>query len=304
MPDTMDIANMSTPPVQPLVQDSYSEHFTAPALYVVATPLGNLGDITLRALVCLRAADVVACEDTRHSRPLLDHYGIRASCFALHEHNENEASEKLLALLADGKRVAMITDAGTPGISDPGSRAVAAAHAAGYRVVPMPGASAVVALLSVAGFMDGRFLFAGFLPPKTTARRAALEDLRAVPATLVFYEAPHRILETVTDLAAVLEPERMLAVGRELTKRFEEVARMPLSEAVAWCKADANRERGEFVLAVSAAPAQDGLDADSDRVLKALLAELPTKQAAKLAAEITGQSKNDLYARALQLKAE
>lgn len=300
----MDTSNMSTPSVQPLVQDAYSEHFTAPALYVVATPLGNLGDITLRALACLRVADAIACEDTRHSRPLLDHYGVTASCFALHEHNENEASEKLLAMLAAGKRVALITDAGTPGISDPGARAVAAAHSAGYRVVPMPGVSAVVALLSVAGLMDSRFLFAGFLPPKTTARRAAIEALRAVPATLVFYEAPHRIVETVADLAAVLEPERILAVGRELTKRFEEIARMPLAEAEAWFKSDANRERGEFVLAVSAAPQQEGLDADSDRILKALLTELPTKQAAKLAAEITGSSKNDLYARALQLKDE
>lgn len=300
----MDTSNMSTPSVQPLVQDAYSEHFTAPALYVVATPLGNLGDITLRALACLRVADSIACEDTRHSRPLLDHYGVTASCFALHEHNENEASEKLLAMLAAGKRVALITDAGTPGISDPGARAVAAAHAAGYRVVPMPGASAVVSLLSVAGLMDSRFLFAGFLPPKTTARRAAIEAVRAVPATLVFYEAPHRIVETVADLAAVLEPERILAVGRELTKRFEEIARMPLAEAEAWFKSDANRERGEFVLAVSAAPQQEGLDADSDRILKALLTELPTKQAAKLAAEITGSSKNDLYARALQLKDE
>ena len=300
MPDTMDTPNMSTTSVQ----DSYSEHFTAPALYVVATPLGNLGDITLRALACLRAADAIACEDTRHSRPLLDHFGVGAPCFALHEHNENEASGKLLALLAEGKRVALISDAGTPGISDPGGRAVAAAHASGYRVIPMPGASAVVSLLSVAGLTDGRFLFAGFLPPKITARRTAIDSLRAVPATLVFYEAPHRIIETVADLAAVLEAERTLVVGRELTKRFEEVARLPLGEAEAWFKADPNRERGEFVLAVSAAPEQHGLDADSDRILRALLGELPTKQAAKLAAEITGLSKNDLYARALQLKDE
>lgn len=304
MPDTMDTPNMSISPVQPIVQDAYAEHFVAPALYVVATPLGNLGDITLRALACLRAADAIACEDTRHSRPLLDHYGISAPCFAVHEHNENEASVKLLALLAEGKRVAMITDAGTPGISDPGARAVAAVHAAGHRVVPMPGASAVVSLLSVSGLMDNRFMFAGFLPPKSTARRAVIETLRAVPATLVFYEAPHRIAETVADLAATLEPLRTLVVGRELTKRFEEVASMPLSEAEAWIKADSNRERGEFVLAVSAAPESEGMDADSDRILRALLNELPTKQAAKLAAEITGQSKNELYARALQLKAE
>ena len=300
----METSNMSTSSVQPLVQDSYAEHFAAPALYVVATPLGNLGDITLRALACLRAADAIACEDTRHSRPLLDHFGIKAPCFALHEHNENEASAKLLALLAEGKKVALISDAGTPGISDPGARAVASAHAAGYRVVPMPGASAVVSLLSAAGLLDTRFLFAGFLPPKSAARRAAIEALRAVAATLVFYEAPHRIVETAADLAQVLEPQRVLVVGRELTKRFEEIARMPLAEAEAWFKADANRERGEFVLAVSAAPEQEGMDADSERVLKVLLAELPTKQAAKLAAEITGQSKNDLYARALQLKAE
>lgn len=282
--------------------DSCSEHFAAPALYVLATPLGNLGDISLRALACLRAVEVVACEDTRHSRPLLDHFGIQAPCFALHEHNENAAGEKLIALLAEGKRVALITDAGTPGISDPGARAVAAVHAAGYKVVPVPGASAVVTLLSVAGLLDPHFLFAGFLPSKGAARRSAIEALRGVPATLVFYEAPHRIAETVADLAAVLEAERTLVIGRELTKRFEEIVRLPLAEASAWIAADSNRERGEFVLAVSAPPLSSGLDADSERVLQCLLAELPTRQAAKLAAEITGQSKNALYARALQLK--
>jgi 16S rRNA (cytidine1402-2'-O)-methyltransferase len=166
----------------------------------------------------------------------------------------------------------------------------------------MPGASAVVSLLSVSGLLDNRFMFAGFLPPKSTARRAVIETLRAVPATLVFYEAPHRIAETIADLAATLEPVRTLVVGRELTKRFEEVASMPLGEAEAWIKADSNRERGEFVLAVSAAPESEGMDADCERILRALLNELPTKQAAKLAAEITGQSKNELYARALQLK--
>jgi 16S rRNA (cytidine1402-2'-O)-methyltransferase len=300
MADTTDIPNMSTLPIQ----DSYTEHFAAPALYVVATPLGNLGDITLRALACLRAADTIACEDTRHSRPLLEHFGITAPCIALHEHNENEASGKVLALLAAGQRVALISDAGTPGISDPGARAVAAAHAAGYRIVPMPGPSAAIALLSASGLLDRRFLFVGFLPPKSAARRAILGDLRSVPAALVFYEAPHRIAETVDDLAAVLEPERTIAFGRELTKRFEEVASLPLGDASAWIAADANRQRGEFVLAVSAPPPREGLDADSERVLKTLLTELPTKQAAKLAAEITGQSKNDLYARALQLKDE
>lgn len=300
MRDSIAILNMSTPSIQ----DAYSEHFAAPALYVVATPLGNLGDITLRALACLREADAIACEDTRHSRPLLDHFGIAAPCFALHEHNENEASAKLLDMLAQGKRVALISDAGTPGISDPGSRAAAAVHAAGYRIVPIPGASAVTALLSVAGASDQRFLFAGFLPAKASARRAAIEDLRAVSAMLVFYEAPHRIAETLADLGAVLEPERTLVIGRELTKRFEEVARMPLGEAHAWLSADANRERGEFVLAVSGAPPAARSDAEIERVLRTLLTELPTKQAAKLAAELTGESKNDLYARALLLRNE
>lgn len=294
------VSDMSNSPPQ----DSYAEHFAASALYVVATPLGNLGDITLRALACLRAADAIACEDTRHSRPLLDHFGIGAPCFALHEHNENEASAKLLALLGEGKRVALITDAGTPGISDPGARAAAAVHAAGFRVVPIPGANAAVALLSAAGLVEGRFLFAGFLPVKSAARRTAIEGLRALSATLVFYEAPHRIAETVADLAAVLEAERTLVIGRELTKRFEEIARLPLGTASAWLQADANRVRGEFVLAVSGAPETEGLDVDSDRMLRILLRELPTKQAAKLAAELSGQSKNALYARALTLREE
>ena len=284
--------------------DICSENFAAPALYVVATPLGNLGDITLRALACLRVADAVACEDTRHSRPLLDHFGIRAPCFALHEHNENAASEKIIALLAEGKRVVLITDAGTPGISDPGARAVAAAHAAGHKVVPIPGASAATALLSVSGLLDAEFLFVGFLPDKSVARRKALDALRGIPATLVFYEAPHRIAETVADLAAVLEPQRMLVIGRELTKRFEEVARLPLAKAVEWVAADSNRERGEFVLAVSAPPLSQGLDADAERILRILLADMPLKQATRLAAQITGQSRGALYQRALEIKGD
>lgn len=278
--------------------------FAAPALYVVATPLGNLGDMTARALSCLRQADVIACEDTRHSRPLLDHFGIAASCISLHEHNEAEASQKLLALLADGKRVALITDAGSPGISDPGARAVAAVHAAGYRVVPLPGASAVVTLLSVAGLMDPRFFFVGFLPPKLAARRSVLESLRSVPASLVFYEAPHRIAEMLEDLVAVLECQRTVVIGRELTKRFEEVARMPLGEVMTWLKADNNRERGEFVVAVSGPPPSNGLDAETERVLKILLEDMPLKQATRLAAAITGHGKNELYTRALELRGD
>jgi 16S rRNA (cytidine1402-2'-O)-methyltransferase len=273
------------------------------ALYVVATPIGNLGDITLRALETLRAADLIACEDTRHARHLLDHHGIRAATLSVHEHNEAAAATKLVDALSAGKRVALISDAGTPGISDPGARACAAVRAAGFRVVPLPGPSAAITALSAAGLPDARFLFAGFLPPKPTARRHEIEALKGVQAALVFYEAPHRIEATIADLAALLEPERTLVVGRELTKLFEQIAVMPLTEGPAWLAADENRQRGEFVLVVSAPPPNEGLDAETERVLKTLLAELPVKQAAKLAAEITGTAKNALYQRALQLKA-
>jgi 16S rRNA (cytidine1402-2'-O)-methyltransferase len=273
-----------------------------PALYVVATPIGNLGDIGERALAVLRAADAIACEDTRHSRHLLDHFGIRAPTFALHEHNEREAAQKVVGLLAEGKRVALISDAGTPGISDPGARAVAAVRGAGHRVVPLPGPNAASVALSAAGLADERFLFAGFLPAKVGARGTAIQELAAVPAALVFYEAPHRIEETVADLAARLEPMRTLVIARELTKQFEQIAVMPLAAGPAWLAADDNRRRGEFVLIVSAPPPRQGLDAESERVLTTLLAELPTKQAAKLAAAITGQPKNALYQRALEIK--
>jgi 16S rRNA (cytidine1402-2'-O)-methyltransferase len=273
------------------------------ALYVVATPIGNLGDITLRALETLRAADLIACEDTRHARHLLDHHGIRAATLSVHEHNEAAAATKLIDALSSGKRVALISDAGTPGISDPGARACAAVRAAGFRVVPLPGPSAAITALSAAGLADARFLFAGFLPPKPTARRHEIEALKSIPAALVIYEAPHRIEETIADLAALLEPERTLVVARELTKLFEQIAVMPLTEGPAWLAADENRKRGEFVLVVSAPPPNEGLDAETERVLKTLLAELPVKQAAKLAAEITGTAKNALYQRALQLKA-
>ncbi len=272
------------------------------ALYVVATPLGNLGDITLRALETLRTVDAVACEDTRHTRHLLDHHGIRTAVFALHQHNEAATVQKLLKLLAEGKSVALVSDAGTPGVSDPGARSVAAVRAAGYPVIPLPGANAAIAALSAAGLADPHFLFVGFLPSKTSARRQQIEALRATPAALVFYEAPHRIVDTIADLAELLEAQRTLIVARELTKLFEQIAAMPLAEAPAWLAADANRQRGEFVLLVSAPPVTQELPADALRILKLLLAELPLKQAAKLAAEITGQHKNALYQQALAWK--
>lgn len=277
---------------------------TTTALYVVASPLGNLADITLRALDILKSVDAVACEDTRHARRFLDHYGIRAATFALHEHNEQEAGAKLVDMLDQGKVVAMISDAGTPAISDPGAKAVAAVQAAGYPVIPLPGPNAAATALSASGITDDRFLFVGFLPPKAGARKAEIERLKGVEAALVFYEAPHRIAETIADLAELLEPQRELVVARELTKLFEQIVRLPIGEAPAWLAADSNRQRGEFVLIVSAPPARQGLDGEAERVLRVLLAELPTKSAAKLAAEITGLSKNELYQRALALKAD
>ncbi len=279
-----------------------NENSIAPALYVVATPIGNLGDITLRALEVLRAADGIACEDTRHARHLLDHHGIRVPTLALHQHNENEAAAKLVRLLGEGKRIALISDAGTPGISDPGAKAVAAVRAAGFPVIPLPGANAAATALSAAGLEDGRFLFVGFLPAKVGARGTAIEHLAGIEAALVFYEAPHRVLETIADLAARLEPEREIVIARELTKLFEQIVRLPLAEAVAWLEADPDRQRGEFVLIVWPPPPRQGLDRETERVLGLLLAELPVKQAAQLAAAITGQAKNALYARALELK--
>jgi len=285
------------------MQDQHEQGLSkTSALYVVATPLGNLGDITLRALEVLRGVDAIACEDTRHTRRLLDHYGIRAPAFALHQHNEAAAAQKLIDMLAAGKRVALVSDAGTPGISDPGARAVAAVRAAGYPVIPLPGANAAIAVLSAGGLADPHFLFVGFLPSKESARRQQIETLKATAATLVFYEAPHRIVATVADLADLLEPVRTLVIARELTKLFEQIAAVPLAEAPAWLAADPNRQRGEFVLLVSAPPPAEGLPAEVLRSLKLLLAELPLKQAVKLAAEISGRPKNALYEQALLWK--
>jgi 16S rRNA (cytidine1402-2'-O)-methyltransferase len=277
----------------------------APALYVVATPIGNLGDITLRALETLRGVDLVACEDTRHAKHLLDHHGLRAPTLALHQHNENEAAVKLIRLLGEGKRIALISDAGTPGVSDPGARTVAAVRAAGFRVVPLPGANAAITALSAAGLLDERFLFVGFLPAKVGARKREISQVAEVAAAVVFYEAAHRVLETVSDLAELLSARHEIIIARELTKLFEQIERLPLAQALEWLEADANRQRGEFVLIVSAPPARDAaaLDAAAEHVLATLLAELPVKQAVKLATEITGQPKNALYARALVLKA-
>ena len=274
----------------------------SPALYVVATPLGNRLDITLRALSVLRAVSVIAAEDTRHSQRLFDAHGIKAKTLALHEHNEQEGATRIIDLLAAGQHVALVTDAGTPAVSDPGARLVARVQEAGYPVVPLPGPCAAITALSASGLTAPHFYFHGFLPVKSAARRTVIESLKGIAATLVFYEAPHRVLESVEDLVDVLEPEREIVIARELTKLFEQVARMPLSEVLAWFKADANRQRGEFVLLVSPAPQQEGVPAEALRVLKLLMAELPLKSASRLASEFTGISKNALYEQGLLMK--
>jgi 16S rRNA (cytidine1402-2'-O)-methyltransferase len=277
---------------------------STPSLYVVATPLGNLHDISLRALAVLAAVDVIAAEDTRHSQRLLDAYRIRVPLFAVHEHNEQAAAGRLIERLAQGQQVALISDAGTPAVSDPGARAVARVRAAGHPVVPVPGACAAVAALSVSGWADGGFRFVGFLPPKSAARRARLSELRDAAEALVLYEAPHRVADCVADLAEVFGGERAILIARELTKLHEQIVRLPLAATAAWFAADPNRSRGEFVLVVDGAPASSGLDAEAERVLALLLAELPLKTAARLAAEITGAPRNVLYPRALAMKRE
>ncbi len=274
-------------------------------LYVVATPIGNLGDISARALAVLAQADLVAAEDTRTTGHLLAHHGIAAKLVALHEHNEMRRAAELVARMQAGETIALVSDAGTPGISDPGALLVAQAREAGVDVCPIPGANAAIAALSAAGLAAAHFLFYGFLPVRPAARRTALEALRELPYALVFYEAPHRVAECVTDLAAVLGGERDIVIARELTKLFETIHRCRLDQAGAWLAADANRLRGEFVLLVSGAQAaaREGLPAEAERVLRLLLAELPLKQSAALAAAITGARKNELYARALALRA-
>ncbi len=273
---------------------------------MVATPIGNLRDISLRALDILAKVDVVAAEDTRNTSNLLRHFSLSSQLMALHEHNERSAAEKIIGMLASGKSVALVSDAGTPGISDPGAILVRMVRQAGLKVVPVPGANAAISAISAAGIDDPHFLFFGFLPHKSASRRRELESLKSLPYTLVFYESPHRIIESISDLLVVLGGERNIVFARELTKVFETIHVCRLDEALNWLEADANQQRGEFVLLVSGAQSvvAGGIGEDAVRVLKMLLAELPLKQAVKLAADITHEKKNELYTLALELKAD
>ena len=273
-------------------------------LYVVATPIGNLGDITLRAIETLKMVDAIAAEDTRHSAGLLSHFGIAKKLIAVHQHNEHQSAEKLLTQLKLGENIALVTDAGTPGISDPGAVVVDFVRKAGVKVVPIPGVSAVIAALSASGIAQNGFMFFGFLPASGAARRKALEALKAQMVTLVFYEAPHRIVESISDMASVLGAQRRITFAREITKTFETIYSCDLAAAAAWLEADTNQQRGEFVLLVEAAAVKEAEEFSDEtvRILKLLLLDLPLKQAVKLAAEISNEKKNDLYEFALSLK--
>ena len=276
---------------------------TTGTLYVVATPIGNLDDISARALKILGAVKLIAAEDTRHSVRLLQHFGIQTPLAPCHEHNERDEGSRFIARLLAGDDVALVSDAGTPLISDPGYHLVRQARAVGITVVPVPGACALIAALSAAGLPSDRFMFEGFLPAKAVGRRARLEQVKEEPRTLIFYEAPHRILECLQDMQAVFGDERPAVLARELTKTFETLKGLPLAELRAFVESDSNQQRGECVVLVAgwSAPEDDqAVSTQALRVLDLLLAEMPLKRAAALAAEITGVRKNLLYQAALE----
>ena len=275
-------------------------------LYVVATPIGNLDDISTRAIDVLSQVTRIAAEDTRHSARLLQHLGINTPLVSVHDHNEAGQVQRLIAQLVTGEDLALISDAGTPLISDPGYRLVAAAHEASIQVVPVVGACAAIAALSVAGLPSDRFSFEGFLAAKTSQRQTQLKALANESRTLIFYEAPHRILECVQDMAAIFGSDRRVVLARELTKTFETIKQMTLAELCEFVESDTNQQRGEIVLVVEGAPEDSGLMAQQelDALLLKLLKHLPVKATAQLAAELTGHKKNALYDRALELQKE
>jgi 16S rRNA (cytidine1402-2'-O)-methyltransferase len=273
-------------------------------LYIVATPLGNLGDISQRAIETLRQVDVIAAEDTRHSKKLLQHFSIDKPMIAFHEHNERERSVELRNRLLAGEAVALISDAGTPLISDPGFILVRELHAAGVRVVPIPGPSAVIAALSASGLATDRFIFEGFPPSKASARGRYFADLAEEPRTLVFYESPHRLLDCLRDLATAFGPQRRMTLARELTKTYETIRQGSIAELSAWVEANPEQQKGESVLVVEGAQPQqrERCEVDCDKLLLTLLTCMSVKDAAHHAAVLTGHSKNALYQRALEIK--
>lgn len=284
---------MNYSPVEPDQQRSPKSGGT---LYVVATPIGNLADMVPRAAETLQQVDLIAAEDTRHSKRLLEHFHISTPMVAYHDHNEAQSLPALLQRLEKGESIALISDAGTPLISDPGYRLVRAAREAGFRVCPIPGASALIAALSVAGLPSDRFVFEGFLPPKSGARRKHLEALAAEERTLIFYEAPHRIPATLADVVHCLGADREVVIARELTKTFETILAGNAEDVAKRVEEDPNQQRGEIVLLIRGAEPSGGeLDAEARRIMSILAKDLPLKQAASLAAEISGAKKNALY---------
>ncbi len=273
------------------------------SLYVVATPIGNLGDMTPRALEVLSQVDLIAAEDTRHSRRLLQHFSISTRMVALHDHNERQACHGLIERLQGGESIALISDAGTPLVNDPGYHLVAAAHKNGVKVIPIVGACAAIGALSVSGLASDRFAYEGFLPAKAAARRLRLESLKDEPRTLIFYESPHRIVALLSDMVEVFGDGRIVTFARELTKCFETVRQAPLGELLAWVCGDTNQQKGEIVVVVQGAPScvTAGIGDNERRILTMLLEELPLKKAVALAAKITGSRKNLLYKEALYI---
>ena len=273
-------------------------------LYLVATPIGNLEDMTPRAIRILSEVDLIAAEDTRHSGKLLKHFGIEAKTEALHEHNERSQVPRLIEILQAGKSIAFITDAGTPLVSDPGFHLVRSARQAGLTVIPVPGACAAIAALSAAGLPSDRFVFEGFPPAKSAARRAVFEKLREEARTLIFYESPHRILESLQEMTEIFGPGREAVLARELTKQFETVRNGTLTELSEWVNHDPHQQLGEFVILIHGVPRaeREAVDEEAERILRILLEELPVSQAVALAAKIAGLKKNRLYEYALALK--
>lgn len=276
---------------------------TRGVLYVVATPIGNLEDFSPRAIAALQEASLIAAEDTRHSSRLMAHFNISTRLVALHDHNESERLQSLLERLEAGEHIALISDAGTPLVSDPGYRLVAAAQERDIIVVPVPGACAAITALSAAGLPSDRFVFEGFLAARMAARQQRLRELLQEPRTLIFYEAPHRILESLQDMVLIFGAERRAVLARELTKTFETIRQRPLGELAAWVASDADQQRGEIVVVVEGVRAVENDMAEGERVLGLLMKELPLKQAAQLASDITGIKKNSLYELGLRLKA-
>jgi len=286
-----------------LTSDLEHQRFPESALYVVATPIGNIADVSLRALKVLSLVDAIACEDTRNTGLLMSRLGLSTPLFSAHQHNERESAEKIIARLRKGERIALVSDAGTPAISDPGARIVDAVIDAGLNVVPIAGACAGIAALSASGLMTDEFHFVGFLPSKTSQRAQLLLGLTSTRATLVFYEAPHRILETAQALASALDGTRRVVVAREISKLFEQIHRCQLSELYDWLAQAPEHQKGEFVLLVEAAAVSDELDlSEATRVLTILLEGNSVSQAAALAARITGLKKNTLYELALKMQ--